>query len=326
MLEMGRHEAGQILLCHDPDYMLAIEARYCEMLRAATERPQLEAGASMAGVSRAGAIVVIPVFGAIVQHPSWLTYYGLATSTDQLRAEIAAAQADPNISGVLLRINSGGGSVNGLVALGAFLRSLRGVFPVWGHADSYALSAAQWVLAACGKSFASPLGCVGSIGVVYEHRSVAKADEMSGVERTLVRFPERKAEAWDGAPLDAEARARIEGMATLAYNAFVADVAKGRGVSVKVVQSEAWGRGAILDAAEGARVGLVDGVQSFDETLAQLAKAVRSGKALAGARAAEDPVEEEPEGEPCMPPEDDPEPEKAPARSAELDLLRQRLI
>lgn len=333
MLELGRHETGQVLACHDPDYMLALEARYCELLRAHAgelARPEAAAAAKIGGVSRAGAIMVIPVFGALVQHPSWLTYYGLATSTDQLRAEIAAAQADPNVSGVLLRINSGGGQVVGLVGLAALLRSIRGSFPVWGHADSCALSAAQWVLASCGRAYVTPLGSAGSIGVVYEHRSLAKADELAGVKRTLVRFPDRKAETWAGSDLDEAARARIEAQATLAYGAFVADVAKGRGVGVETVRSDEWGRGAILDGAEAARVGLVDGVQGFEETLQQLARAIRSGKATEapkGARAGqgEDPEEEDPEDDDLEPATPAPEPEK-PAAAARGELLRQQLV
>jgi ClpP class serine protease len=293
--ELGGQGAGQVWLCHDLDYLRAIEAQYGELLaRDAGRTPDPQAVQRMPGIGRTGSIAVVPVFGAIVQHPSLLTYYGLATSTEQLRAEIAAAQADPQIAGVLLRINSGGGSVNGVPSLAAFMRKIRGSFPVWGHADSYALSAAQWILASCGNAYASPLGCVGSIGVVYEHMSVAGQDEKEGRKRTLIRMPSRKQEAWDGADLSPEARAHIEHLATLAYNAFVADVAKGRGVSVETVRSGVWGEGAIVDAAAASRAGMLDGVMSFDETLAVFARLLREGNATSGAKAkgAQSPVRE----------------------------------
>lgn len=314
MFEMDRQGAGQVWLCHDLDYLRGLEARYRELL-GSRELPGPEAVQKMQGVSKAGAIVVLPVFGMIVQHPSWLTYYGLATSVDQLRAEIAAAQADPQVAGVLLRINSGGGSVNGLVPLAATMRAARGTFPIWGHADSYALSAAQWILASCGRAFATPLGFVGSIGVLYEHCSYAGQDEKEGRKRTLVKLPARKAETWEGADLEPEAKAHIEAMALLAYNAFVADVAKGRGVSASAVRSDEWGQGAMLDAGAGAGVGLLDGVQSFDETLVQMAKAIRSGKATTGAGA-----EDEPPATPEEPlPDPQPEPVEPAAKTAAAD-------
>jgi signal peptide peptidase SppA len=276
-----RHELGgpgQVWLCHDLDYLRSIDAQYRELLARDGHRPGPEAVQKMQGIGRAGSIVVIPVFGAIVQHPSLLTYYGLATSTEQLRAEIAAAQADPQVAGVLLRINSGGGSVHGLASLAAYMRRLRETVPVWGHADSYALSAAQWILASCRNAYASPLGCVGSIGVVYEHTSYASQDEKEGRKRTLIRMPTRKQETWDGADLEPEARAHVEHLARLAYNAFVADVARSRGVSVETVRSDEWGQGAILDAAAATRLRLIDGVGSFDETVAMFTRIQRERK------------------------------------------------
>ncbi len=223
----------------------------------------------------AGNVAVINVFGLLTQHPTWWT-----TSTEELREAIAAAVAMPEIAAIVLRLNSPGGQVVGLPQLADFMRSAREKKPIYGHADSLAASCGYWVLASCTEAWASPLADTGSIGVFFEHMSFAGMDLKAGIKRTMIKFPEGKALAWDGEDLSEEAQEYLLAKVRTAYGAFAGAVAKGRGVAIEKVRSDEWGRGRTLEASAAAAVGMLNGVRTFGETVSA---AARAGKARASA-------------------------------------------
>jgi hypothetical protein len=65
---------------------------------------------------------------------------------------------------------------------------------------------------------------------------------------------------------------------------FVADVARGRGVTVETVRSE-FGQGRMVMARDAVKVGMVDRVATFDETLARMERSATGAKAIATATA-----------------------------------------
>jgi ClpP class serine protease len=69
------------------------------------------------------------------------------------------------------------------------------------------------------------------------------------------------------------------------YAAFVAGVARGRGVAVGEVRTN-YGQGRLLTAREGLAAGMVDRIATMDETLSR----VLTGKRGQGARALDEPA------------------------------------
>ena len=226
------------------------------------------AATGLSGPGRSGVVAVIPVWGMITQHPTWLEAYGLACSAAGVEAAIRTALAAPEVSAIVLRINSPGGQMQGLPQLCEFIRGVRGDKPILGHADSNATSAAYMLLASCTEAWASPLAVVGSLGCFMVHTSTKGADEQYGIKRTMVRMPEGKAVAtWDGEDLSEEGQKELMALVTAGYAAAVTIVAKGRKVGAAIVQGERFGQGAILDAGAAVEGGMVDGVRSFQDTL-----------------------------------------------------------
>ncbi len=284
-----------------------------------TLAPDVRAAAGVGGQAQLGTIVVIPVSGLLVQHPSWVTYEGYGTSTEQVMRACQMAAADPQISAVVLRLNTAGGSVFGLKVLSDCLLKTRKEKPLWGHADSQALSAGYWLLAACEKAFASPLGLVGSIGCITWHTSYKEMDEKMGIKRVKIAAGKNKGDANENEDLPEEAKARIQAIVDECYEEFKAGVMKGRGVSAAKVMG-GFGQGAAVGAKAAAAEGMIDDVVSFQETLMSIAKAAKTAARERGARAEDEtPAPTDPA------PEDPAPPSTLSLRELELQLLSKEM-
>lgn len=240
------------------------------------------------GEAESSPIRVINIFGMLQQHPSWATYYGLATSCDEVQLAVRRFVADPQVQGIMLRIYSPGGNVHGVQALADVLLQGRKEKPIWAHADSMANSGAYWIGASCSRFSASPLGEVGSIGAFMVHTSWQKADEMAGIKSTIIRAGKMKAGATPYEDLTPEATANLQARIDTAYAAFVSGVAKGLGVPIDEVRN-GMGQGAAVDAKAGLDMKMIHDVAPFPETLAKLVRELRSKGGSKGGTKMEEP-------------------------------------
>ena len=222
--------------------------------------------------ARAGAIAVIPVYGAIVQRASQIDICEGGTSTQQISNALAEAMADDSVAQVLLDIDSPGGSVYGVQELAAEIMSAKK--PVIGFANSLAASAGYWIGAACSEFHMTPGGEVGSIGVWTAHQDVSKALEQAGVAVKIISAGEFKVEGNPYQPLSAEAEAFMQSRIDDYYSAFVKAVAKGRKVSVSDVR-ENMGKGRVYGAQQALAAGMVDSVSTLDQVVARMQQSIR---------------------------------------------------
>jgi len=216
------------------------------------------------------ALAVLPVKGVIVPHADLMTEISGGTTIDGFLAQLRDAVADPAISTIVLDIDSPGGSVELLAEAAAEIRAARDRKEVVAVANAFAASAAYYLMAQASTAIASPSSMVGSIGTIAIHQDLSKALELEGVEPTIVTFGEFKAETHPFKPLDAEGEAEMQRMVDSYGREFVADVARGRGVSASKVEHD-FGRGRMLRAGDALAAGMVDGVASFDEVIDRLA-------------------------------------------------------
>jgi ClpP class serine protease len=124
-------------------------------------------------------------------------------------------------------------------------------------------------MASATEIVASPSSMVGSIGVYTIYDDISDALGLLGVKREVIVAGKYKAEGADGGPLTADARDHLRALVDTAYALFVADVAKGRGVSASAVRS-GYGEGRIVPADDALALGLVDRIASLSDTLLRL--------------------------------------------------------
>lgn len=231
------------------------------------------------GYSTVGRVGIVQIFGTIMNRADSVEECSGAVSAEKIGAAIDAAVADPGVRKILLQIDSPGGSVYGVQELAAKIRTAGASKPITAIADPVAASAAYWLASQAKEVFLTPSGMAGSIGAIMEHVDESAANEAEGLVTTLITAGEFKAEGHPGSPLGDDAKANMQTIVNSYYDAFVGDVAKGRGVSVAKVKAD-FGKGRMMTAEAAKGAGLVDGIRTLDSVLRNMGAGASAGDAI----------------------------------------------
>lgn len=220
--------------------------------------------------SRAGSVAVVPVHGALMPRGG-RSLYGSFTGMDGLRSQIRAHANDPDVSTIVLDIDSPGGAVAGTLETAAEVKAAAGQKPVIAVANTLAASAAYWIGSQASEFVITPGADVGSIGAMILHQDISGAMEQFGVKMTMIRSAQapQKNEAHPFAPLSDEARAFLQGRADEAGNDFIKAVASGRSVTQAKVKED-FGQGRVYGAREALSRGMVDRIATLDDVIGGL--------------------------------------------------------
>lgn len=237
-------------------------------------------------------VAVLPVDGVIGKKMNLFTRISGGVSTDLTAREFNRAMADPQVKGIVLAIDSPGGTIDGTPDLAETIFRARGKGkPITAFTDGTMASAAYWIGSAADNIYISnETNLVGSIGVVTSHTDYSKAEEKAGIKTTEIYAGRYKRIASEHEPLTKEGRDYIQAMVDSAYSVFVDAVARHRGISTEEAQAMAEGR--IFRGSQAIDVGLVDGVATLGEVIAMLNQSSRTSNAHRPAGAAVTPVKE----------------------------------
>lgn len=217
-------------------------------------------------------IAVIPIQGIIDQKAARVDDISGpgGTSTERTAKMLRSALADQTVKAIILDIDSPGGTVYGVDELATEIFKSRGTKPIVSMVNSLAASAAYWLASSADEIVITPSGEAGSIGVYSQHTDVSKFLEAAGHKVTLVSAGEFKVEGNPFEPLTDEARAYVQTRVDDYYKSFTQAVARGRGVPVAKVRGD-FGKGRVLGADDALKVGMVDRIATFDQTVQRLA-------------------------------------------------------
>lgn len=232
-----------------------------------------------------GQIAVLPLYGVVAPKMNLMSEMSGGTSLEQFTQAFRQAMADPSVIGILIDVDSPGGSVQGLEELSSEIRAARGQKAIASIANHLEASAAYMIGCSVGEMAVTPSGEVGSIGVLAMHVDMSAKNEMDGVKPTLVTAGKYKAETSDIMPLSEEAHAEIQKQVDYYYGLFVNAVAVGRGVSANVVR-DGFGQGRVVNARDAVALGMVDRIATFDQMISRLSSAqIRANMVKRGATA-----------------------------------------
>lgn len=185
----------------------------------------------------------IPIEGTLTK--SWgLNPSSGVTGYDGIETKLVASQADPDVRGIFLGIDSGGGDVSGLFPLMDMISAMSvrngGKKPIYAYAGDYAYSAAFALAAAADKVFVPETGGVGSVGVITMHANQGPFYEQKGVELTIIRSGKHKAKPHPLEALDPADEARVQAEVDRIRELFVSRVARDRQIPAsRVFKTEA---------------------------------------------------------------------------------------
>jgi signal peptide peptidase SppA len=180
---------------------------------------------------REDGMAVVKIHGAITRRPSILSLIFGGTSTEEMTQAFRAMASDDRVKGVVLDVNSNGGSVQGVEMATEALRELRAAKPVTSIANDNMNSAAYHIGSAADEIFVTPSSTVGSIGVYAMLVNRAEALEDAGIKVKIVRAGEFKAKPNSWEQLDKKDVQLVQENVNKFYEDFVSAVATNRGMT-----------------------------------------------------------------------------------------------
>jgi signal peptide peptidase SppA len=214
-------------------------------------------------------VAVIPIHGVIAPRMNLFSDISGGATFEEATDVLNEAVADPDVTTIVLDIDSPGGSVAGASEFARKVLAARTKKRIIAQAHYQMCSAAYWFGACATEIAAAPSSLLGSIGVYTVHEDLSKMLDELGITVTYVSAGKFKVDGNEVEPLSDSARQRMQTLVDTSYARFIEDVALGRGRTVDAVRS-GFGQGAVLTADECLAAGMIDRIATFEDTLARV--------------------------------------------------------
>lgn len=211
-------------------------------------------------------VAIFDVSGVMMKHVPSMT---AGTSTARARRALREAASDPAVTHGLLVIDSPGGSVHGLQDLIDDARRFANKKPLFAYIEDCGCSAGYALATAADKIFINSAGVTGSIGVYAVVYDLSKRAEEDKIQVHVVSTAELKGAGTPGIEISEAFLAEVRKEVDAFQEDFISNVMAGRSMSKTQALQLADGR--VHKGKAALELGLIDGVQTLDETFAQLA-------------------------------------------------------
>lgn len=211
------------------------------------------------GTNKAQRIMVVNVDGLIANDDS----------NDYIVEKLDEALDDDTIKGVILHVNSPGGSVYASEKIAKKIEEVKEKnIPVYSVMQELAASGGYYISAPCDKIYASNETFTGSIGVIMQSYSLEGLFEKYGIKEQNIKTGKMKDAGSTGRDMDKEEKEYFQGLVNSAFSRFVKVVADGRDMSEDEVRKLADGR--VYDGSQAVKNGLVDEIGDLDDAVADI--------------------------------------------------------
>lgn len=247
-------------------------------------------------------LLEIPIYGEIMVDASDSSLFWLNTATYSVHVQklLQQASADARVKGILLRLNTGGGSATGSKAIYQALVNYRETTkkPIVAHIEELSASGGVMSMMGADAVYAAPGSSIGSIGVVtlewltYDRPTTYTDGQTgesissdNGIERIVISAGKGKdLMRLSRKPTDEEMKVMREGVNNI-YNTFVKTVSEARGIPEETIREQ---MGAYLfDNKQAEEWKLIDGTKSRADAIANLAQRAKVGDDFRVVRAKE---------------------------------------
>ena len=195
-------------------------------------------------------------------------------SGDKVISALQAAFKDKNTVGVVLRINSPGGSPVQAGYINDEIKRLRIKYkdiPLYVVVQDICASGGYYIAVAADKIFVDKASIVGSIGVLMDGFGFTGAMDKLGVERRLITAGANKGFLDPFSPVNPEQRKYAQQMVGEIHQQFIGVVKQGRGKRLK--ETPDMFSGLVWSGERSIELGLADGLGSLDSVARDVVKA-----------------------------------------------------
>jgi ClpP class serine protease len=229
-------------------------------------------------------VAILRLDGPLEHHDHGLSW-GPHTYEALVR-EMRCALEHGETRALVVKGDSPGGVAAGMGETHRAIRRLQADFPgkpVYFFADEMACSAAYHLASACREIWTTPDGHLGSIGVILCTVDESAALEKQGVSVRYLVTGKRKADLHPGQPIDDEvlrvAQAKVDKLGRHFFRA----VGKARGDKGLTAEAAEALQAGVFIGRDAVKVGLADGVESWDGFLRLVKRAVGIGQGMRAA-------------------------------------------
>ncbi|MCZ7667060.1 MAG: signal peptide peptidase SppA [Chloroflexi bacterium] len=178
-------------------------------------------------------------------------------------ADLEAAEADPSVKAIVLRVDSPGGSVTGSSQIWEVINELEK--PVVVSMVGVAASGGYYISAPADYIIARPDTLTGSLGVIMTLYDATELIEKAGVKVIDITSGENKAIGSMFAEITPDQQEILETLMAESYDEFIRIIVAGRGMSEETVRVLADGR--VYSGRQALENGLVDALGNFDDAI-----------------------------------------------------------
>ena len=199
---------------------------------------------------------------------------GSQASAERMIEGLQAAFKNKHTKGVILRINSPGGSPVQAGQINDEIKRLRAkhpAIPLYAVVEDICASGGYYVAVAADKIYVDKASLVGSIGVLMDGFGFTGTMDKLGVERRLVTAGENKGFLDPFSPVDPRHKAHVQNMLGEIHEQFIQTVKKGRGARLK--ETEDMFSGLIWTGERSIALGMADALGSIESVARDVIKA-----------------------------------------------------
>ena len=197
-------------------------------------------------------IARVPIIGVIEDSPA-------------TEAHLLNLAENPGIAGVILNINSPGGTFSGSEALYESLRKLAMAKPTAAVVGGMAASGAYMAAVASDHIVARSGSIVGSVGVIFQMPQLHRLLNDIGIDMETVRSGDLKAVPGPTQETTPEARKATEGLVDDLFQQFIGIVVERRDLDAAALEDVK--RGGVYTGRRGLTLGLIDGIGGEEAAL-----------------------------------------------------------
>jgi protease IV len=186
--------------------------------------------------------------------------------------ELNQVKDDPEVKGIIIRVNSPGGGVVESAEIHDRLVEIQKETkkPVYISMGSMAASGGYYISAPADKIFASPETLTGSLGVIMQGINYQGLAEKYGVDFVTIKSGPYKDIMSPTREMTEEERKILQSMINNSYEGFVKVISEGRNIPISEVKRIADGR--IYDGRQAKELNLIDGFGYFDDVIEMMKK------------------------------------------------------
>jgi protease-4 len=199
---------------------------------------------------------------------------GADASAEKINNALQAAFKDKNTQGVIMRINSPGGSPVQSQTIYDEMKRLRKKYPdipLYVVVEDICASGGYFVAAGADRIYVSPSSIVGSIGVLMNGFGFTGLMDKLGVDRRLITAGEHKGMLDPFSPVDPKEVEYAKTLIKDVHQQFIDVVKEGRGKKLK--ETPDMFSGLIWTGAKSVELGLADGYGTLDTVARDVIKA-----------------------------------------------------